>query len=115
MPTKPLRGAPGAHATLEGVVAIVPVAQGSHSEHLGPVLQTDAGDARVYVLGDNPFENASLRVLVGERVRLEGVWRNGVMRVEPGALVRLDTGATPGDDVPASAAREANLPEEDPS
>lgn len=101
-----LRGATGARAALEGVVALEAVAEGSRSEHLGPVLRTDAGNARVYIVGDNPFANEQLRALAGERVRVEGVWRNGVVRVEPGAVERLEGAppATADDDGAATAA-----------
>ena len=84
------RGDSGTGGTLEGVVTFVDVAEGSHQAHMGPHLaSSDGGLARVYAFGDNPFENATFRALEGARVRVEGTWRNGVLRVEPSAIVVL--------------------------
>jgi hypothetical protein len=81
-----LRGVSGNADTLVGEVAFVAVAEGSHSAHQGPVLRTPQGEARLYAVGDNPFENASWRPLDGVRVRVMGRWRNGVLRVEPAEI-----------------------------
>ncbi len=76
-----LREPTGARGAYEGVLRFTRVAEGSHSEHEGPALETLAGRVRLYVEGDNPFENASLRAHAGARLSAEGTWRNGVLRV----------------------------------
>ncbi len=87
-----LRGANGDLLTTEGVIAFVVLSEGSHAERSGPVLVRSPGEADVqlYLVGDNPFENKGLRAYDGERVRVAGAWRNGVLRVEPAALGRVN-------------------------
>ena len=77
-----ITGTSGASITLVGTIGSTDVLTGSKSAHVGPVLSADADrHYRLYVIGDNPFENSGLSDLQGKRVRLTGVWRNGVVRV----------------------------------
>lgn len=90
------RGDTGTPETLEGVIFFGTVAVGSHQAHAGPHLRlSDGAFARVYVVGDNPFENATLRPLEGRRVSLSGAWRNGVLRVEAGGIVTFPNEGAP--------------------
>jgi hypothetical protein len=82
-----MRGASGAPARFAGWLRFVPIAEGSHSAHDGPVVDGPAGAARIYIIGDNPFENATPRGLMGQWVHVVGVWKNGVIRVEAGQIV----------------------------
>ncbi len=83
-----LRGANGGLLTTEGVIAFVVLSEGSHAERSGPVLVRGPAEAdlQLYLVGDNPFENKGLRAYDGERVRVVGSWRNGVLRVDPGSI-----------------------------
>lgn len=85
-----LRGAARTPGAFDGVLTLRVLYEGSHSEHDGVVLHTD-DDAFVhlYAVGDNPFENATFRDRVGARVHVSGVWRNGVLRVEPADILPL--------------------------
>jgi hypothetical protein len=75
---------------VEGVVFLHLVDAGSKSEHERPMVIDDVGAPhRVHVIGDNPFEEGSLRGLVGQRVRAEGTMRGETLRVSPDALVVL--------------------------
>ena len=87
----PVRGTNGEVFATEGVVAFQLVAGGSHAERVGPVLVRGPGEADVhlYLVGDNPFANEGLRAYDGERVRVAGTWRNGVLRVDPGSIERV--------------------------
>jgi len=80
------RGPSGLAESVAGVLEFTEVAPGSKSSHAGPVLRTAGGGVRVYVIGDNPFENATLRPLSGMALAVRGVWHNGVLRIEPDAL-----------------------------
>lgn len=81
------RGASGTSVTLEGVVELATVAAGSRSEHRAPLLRDDEGRCyRLLLAGENPFEQPTLRGLVGRRVRLRGSWRNNVVRIDSRTL-----------------------------
>ena len=59
----------------------------SRSEHEAIVLRDDEGRCyRLHVVGDHPFEQPTLRGLLGARVDAQGEWRNGVLRVTPGGI-----------------------------
>ncbi len=73
--------------TLRGRIACREVLEGSRSQHEAPVLEDEEGNLhRLHLIGDNPFEQPGLRRLEGRRVRVSGVWRNGVLRVEAEGL-----------------------------
>jgi hypothetical protein len=75
-------GENGGTGDLTGTIELVINLEGSKSEHVGPVLKSDDGNTyRLFVIGDNPFQNSSLEQFIGKRVNLSGVWRNGVVRV----------------------------------
>ncbi len=84
------RGDTGDAETVTGRVEEATVQAGSKSEHVAPVVfESPDAAVRVYVIGDNPFDDESLRELLGVRVRLTGTWRNGVVRVKPQDLEPL--------------------------
>jgi hypothetical protein len=83
----PASEASGTVAQLSGTLAWKRVLAGSRSEHDAPVLVGDDGRSyRLLLVGENPFEQPTLRELVGRRLRVRGVWRNGVVRVTPEEL-----------------------------
>ena len=80
-------GTSGESITLTGTITKGEVLTGSKSEHVGPILRSDDGtEYRLFLIGDNPFQNESTDSLIGQRVTLSGVWRNGVVRVAPADL-----------------------------
>lgn len=87
-----LRGRREQKAELEGVVVLALLAAGSKSEREGPaLLLPDGRHVQVHVVDDTPFEEPTLRGLVGVHVRVKGKWRNGTLRVVPGAVERLES------------------------
>ena len=84
---QPIRGENGTTIELSGLIETATVAEGSKSEHTGPILTTASGEHyRVYVIGDNPFANDGIQAWIGKTVRVSGTWRNGVVRIEPDAI-----------------------------
>ena len=80
-------GTTGEPIALTGTIMKGVVLTGSKSEHVGPILRADDGiEYRLFLVGDNPFQNASMNAVMGQRVTLSGVWRNGVVRVAPADL-----------------------------
>jgi hypothetical protein len=83
-----LDGEEGDRVTLRGILSAEVVAVGSKSERRSPVLVVNAVDRyRLFLVGDNPFENSGLLAFVDTEVSLTGVWRNGTVRVEQDQLV----------------------------
>ena len=83
-----LRGAPRTTEAFDGVVELRVLYEGSHSEHAGVMLCIDNDTfVHLYAVGDNPFENATFKAMVGERVHVAGTWRNGVLRVDPAEIL----------------------------
>ena len=106
-----LRGAPRTTGAFDGVVQLRVLYEGSHSEHAGVVLYTDDDTfVHLYAVGDNPFENATFKARVGERVHVTGIWRNGVLRVDPADIVVEE--ALPAEALPAEALPAEAMPEE---
>jgi hypothetical protein len=58
--------------TLEGLVLKGLFAAGSKSEHVGPMLQTEARTYLLRRLGGNAFQDEVLEGLVGQRIRGRG-------------------------------------------
>ena len=86
-----LRGTKGETLTATGRLEFTVVAAGSRSEHAGPVLITAEGHGiRLYLLGDNPFENNLLRPFEGQELTVTGTWKNGVLCAKPDALAQGD-------------------------
>lgn len=82
-----IRGENGTTIELIGLIETATVAEGSKSEHTGPILTTASGEHyRVYVIGDNPFANDGIQAWVGKTVVVSGTWRNGVVRIEPDSI-----------------------------
>lgn len=80
-------GTTGESIELTGTITKAEVLTGSKSEHVGPILRSDDGaEYRLYLIGDIPFQNQSTDSLMGQRVTVSGVWRNGVVRVAPADL-----------------------------
>lgn len=94
MTVGPTQSAPdGAPVQATGRVAFHPVAEGSRSERQAPVLLGE--DGRTYLLhliGENPFEQPTLRRLAGRRVSVSGNFRAGVVRVEASQLTLDEAG-----------------------
>ncbi len=97
-------GKTGESGAAEGVVQIRRLAQGSKSDHETPVIVTDDGLVRVHVVGDNPFGQNALRDFVGQRVRVNGTWRAGVLRVPRDAIEVQQSGASSDDEKPSNHA-----------
>ena len=76
----------GTLSTYTGTVRFDLVAEGSKQEHKGAVLDTQEGNVRLFVRGDNPFEANLLRPFEGSELTLSGVWKKGVLIVEPSEL-----------------------------
>lgn len=77
------RGETGRPETLEGFVVRGVIAADSKSAREQPLLRLDSGEvAQVHVEGDNPFEEETLAAHDGQRCRVVGVWKNGVLRVQ---------------------------------
>lgn len=75
-------GENGSESTIRGRLTREKVDEGSKSERSAPVLEeADGQRTRVYVIGDNPYENRSLNEIEGQEVTARGRWRNGVLRV----------------------------------
>ncbi len=82
-------GPEGSTDTLTGRVVTGPIGGESKQRHSAPFLETAEGPVQVFVLGDNPFEAASLAARVGETVELSGTWRGLVLRVAPQDITAL--------------------------
>ena len=76
----------GTLSTYTGTICFKLVAEGSKQEHKGAVLETQEGMIRLFVRGDNPFEGTMLRPFEGQELTLSGVWKRGVLIVEPSEL-----------------------------
>lgn len=88
--SEPLRrGAAGTREVLEGTIGRVQVDVGSKSERSALGMATERGFALLHVVGDLPFAEPTLVALEGKRVRVEGIWRSGTLRVDRGALGEL--------------------------
>lgn len=61
----------------------------SKQARITPVLETDAGDVVIHVLGDNPFAPALLAQWMGQRVEVTGTWRGNTLRVAPSEIRAL--------------------------
>lgn len=72
---KASKGLPPAKGEVElnGLVIEKTFGAGSKSEHKAVYLQTDAGDYQLRRLGGNPFADAELKKLVGEKVTAKGM------------------------------------------
>ena len=84
--------------TVTGQLTFEPLFEGSKSERVGPVLVTTSGErVRVFVLGDNPFENQTLRPLEGQQLEVSGKVRRGVLcdNAEQLSQRTEDTGDSP--------------------
>ena len=104
MDPQQLAGPKGDPSTLIGTVMRRGVAQGSKQAHSAPVLVLDDGRwARLFIEGDNPFENTALAALLGRRVAIEGQWREMVLRVPPTGIAVF----------PACESEEVSAPEEE--
>ena len=87
-----LRGTKGETHTATGRLEFTVVAAGSRSEHAGPVLITAEGQGiRLFLIGDNPFENNHLRPFDGQELTVTGTWKNGVLCAQSDALVQEDS------------------------
>ena len=84
----------------EGTLAFSTIAEGSKSQHNGPVFHTTAGHFRVYLVGDNPFEHSGLKNFDGQRLHIRGQWKRGVFRIDPDALSPLPHNDTTSEDEP---------------
>ena len=67
------------------------VASESKQEHSAPVLHTSEGLVRLYIKGDNPFENNQLRAFEGQNIQVEGKWKNGILVVKADQLIVVPT------------------------
>ena len=69
-------GENGSESTIRGRLTREVVDAGSKSERSAPVLEeADGQRTRVYVIGDNPYENGSLSGIEGQEVTARGRWR----------------------------------------
>ena len=94
----------------EGKIEFITLFEGSKSEHVGPVLVTEDGSRiKLYLNGDNPFENTGLRPYDGRNVRLTGEFKGNQTFVIDGIE------ETPAPDVSEAAADtgDESLPEEE--
>jgi len=95
-----LRRETGEIAEFEGELQTQLLFEGSKSEHSAPVLVTkDGAVVRVMVRGDNPFNYETLQLHLGQQISLSGVWRRGVVMVEPDDLTTLPTDKEPDRDL----------------
>jgi hypothetical protein len=77
-------GASGDSSKIIGTLAAEMVGEESKSAHSAPVLTDDEGcKYKIFVVGDNQFENETLQEYIGTRISVLGIWRNGTLRVEP--------------------------------
>jgi hypothetical protein len=73
--------------TVTGTLTLRPLAPGSHSERVGPVLVDDDGaEYPLHLVGESPFEEPTLSALEGRRLTVTGSWRNGVVRIAPDGI-----------------------------
>ena len=56
--------------------------EGSKSQKKAPILLAEDRVIRVFLIGDNPFENKGLLRLEGKSIRAKGIWKRGVFRIE---------------------------------
>ena len=77
--------------TAMGVLALHVHFQGSKSERLQPCLEPDGGEVMfLHVEGENPFEEPTLRDLLGSRVRVTGTMKRCTLVLSAGDIVILD-------------------------
>jgi hypothetical protein len=69
----------GTVSSYTGVLYFQPIASESKQEHMGPVLHTSDGLVRVYIKGDNPFENSQFRSFENQNIAVEGKWKHGIL------------------------------------
>ena len=81
----------GTVSSYTGVLYFQPIASESKQEHIGPVLHTSNGFVRVYIKGDNPFENALCRRFEKQNTSVEGKWKNGVLVIRPENIQLIDS------------------------
>jgi hypothetical protein len=80
-------GASGDSSKIIGTLAVEMVGEESKSAHSAPVLTDDEGcKYKIFVVGDNQFENETLQEYIGTRISVLGIWRNGTLRVEPSGI-----------------------------
>lgn len=99
MSRDPLRihGAQDQPDALRGIIEARPVAPGSKQAHDAPVLVTSDGRwARLHLVGDNPFDHAGLRALIGRQVTVSGTWQGMTLAVLPEGVTLHD--ATAGEE-----------------
>jgi len=78
-------------ATSSGVLALRLHYRGSRSERLQAFLDPDSGESiPVHVDGENPFEEPTLRGLLGSRVRLTGTMKRQTLVVSAEDIVILE-------------------------
>lgn len=86
----------GSIAVRTGILEERVVAEGTRAERLAPVVVTDEGDVvPVYLVGDLPHENETLRPLLGQRVEVSGTFRNRTLRVTTAGLRILSASVVP--------------------
>ncbi len=80
--------------TAMGVLALHVHFPGSKSERLQPCLEPDGGEVIfLHVDGENPFEEPTLRDLLGSRVRVTGTMKRHTLVLSAEDIVILDDDA----------------------
>ena len=80
--------------TAMGVLALHVHFQGSKSERLQPCLEPDGGEVIfLHVDGENPFEEPTLRDLLGSRVQVTGTMKRHTLVLSADDIVILDDDA----------------------
>ena len=80
--------------TITGCLGLHINNQGSKSERLQPCLEPDSGEMIfLHVDGENPFEESTLRDLLGSRVRVTGTMKRHTLVLSAEDVVILDDDA----------------------
>lgn len=66
-----------------GVLVFEKESENTRSEKIAPFIEKkDGSKIRIHIIGDNPFENQSLKNFQGQVISVSGTMRNGTLRVE---------------------------------
>ncbi len=85
------QGSSGSAMTITGCLSLQVNNPGSKAERLQPCLESDSGEVIfLHVDGENPFEEPTLRDLLGSRVRVTGTMKRRTLVLSAEDIVILD-------------------------
>lgn len=76
-----------------GTLSFKKIYTDSKSEKIQPFIVSDKQEYPIFIIGDNPFENQTLKSLFkdGEAIEVSGIIRNKTLRIQPSDIRKIET------------------------